>query len=316
MKRAHLRFFDLARSHWAALLLAFAFSAATWDASAQELEPRSYTNTPIGMNFLLAGFAYSNGSAAGNPSIPLENAYLRSYSALLGYSRSIDVWGTSAKINVVLPYSSLSGSAELSGQPRTRSTMGLGDPSVKFSVNLYGAPALSMKEFQNYKQDLIVGVSLRVDPPLGEYDDDRLVNIGTNRWSVKPELGISQALGPWVFEIAAGVTFYTDNDDFLGGQTRSQDPLYSLQGHVIYSFQSGIWAALDGTYYTGGSTSVDGGQSIDRLYNSRLGLTVVLPVNRFNSVKFYGSTAVRTSAGTDFKAVGVAWQFRWGGGLQ
>jgi Putative MetA-pathway of phenol degradation len=297
-------------------LAALLLTVAVCNASAQELEPRSYTNTPIGMNFLLTGFDFRSGSAAANPSIPLENAYLRSYTAFLGYSRSVDVWGTSAKINVVLPYSSLSGSAELSGQPRTRSTLGFGDPSVKFSVNLYGAPALSMKAFERYKQDLIVGVSLRVDPPLGEYDADRLVNIGANRWSFKPELGVSKALGQWTLELAAGVTFYTDNDDFLGGQTRSQEPLYSLQGHVIYSFQSGIWAALDGTYYTGGSTSVDGGQSIDRLYDSRVGLTVVLPVDRFNSVKFYGSTATRTTAGTDFKAIGVAWQYRWGGGLQ
>jgi hypothetical protein len=267
------------------------------------------------MNFLIAGFGAGTGSAVANPSIPLENASLNARAGVLGYAHSLDVWGTSGKIDVILPYSWLSGSAQLAGQTRERSVSGLGDPAVRFSVNLYGAPALTLEEFKHYKQDLIIGVSLQVLPPLGQYDDEKLVNIGTNRWTIKRELGVSQALGQWIFELAAGVNFYTDNDDFLGGHTRSQDPLYSLQGHVIYSFRSGVWVAVDGTYYTGGDSSIDGVTNADRQNNSRMGLTVVLPVDRYNSVKFYGSKAVSASAGGDFDAVGVAWQYRWGGGL-
>ena len=69
-----------------------------------------------------------------------------------------------------------------------------------------------------------------------------LVNIGTNRWSFKPEVGISKAIGPRTLEFEAAVTLYTDNDDFFGGHTLSQDPLYSMQGHLIYVSHSGIWA--------------------------------------------------------------------------
>jgi hypothetical protein len=267
------------------------------------------------MNFLIAGYVYGTGSVATDLSLPVENADVQTHTGLLAYARALDVWGTSGKIDFVLPYSSLSGTAEFAGEPRERDISGLGDPKLRFSVNLYGAPALSLDEFANYQQDVIVGASLQVVGPLGQYDDDKLVNLGTNRWTVKPELGISKALGPWILELAAAVSLYTDNDDFLGSHTRAQDPLYSIQGHVIYGFRSGIWVALDGTYYTGGRTTIDGVENDDSQSNTRVGLTVTLPVNRHNSAKFYASTGVTARAGGDFDAVGVAWQYRWGGGL-
>ena len=192
---------------------------------------------------------------------------------------------------------------------------GLGDPRLRLSVNLYGAPALTLKEFAGYRPDLIVGVSLQVSSPLGQYDDDRLVNIGTNRWSVKPELGISKTFGRLTLELAAGVSFYTANHDFFGGKTREQDPLYSVQGHVIYSLRSGIWLAVDGTYYTGGRTTIDGVEGNDLQSNTRVGLTVALPVTRRHSIKLYASTGASTRTGSDFDVVGIAWQYRWGGGL-
>ena len=136
---------------------------------------------------------------------------------------------------------------------------------------LYGAPALTLKEFADWEQDLIIGASLRVVAPWSQYDDSKLVNIGTNRWSFKPEVGISKAIGPWTLEATAAVTFYTDNDDFFGGNKLSQDPLYSLQGHVIYGFRSGIWASLDATYFTGGRTTVNGVLNSDLQQNWRVG---------------------------------------------
>ena len=281
----------------------------------QDLEPRAYANTPTGLNFLIAGYGYLTGGVATDPSLPLQNAHLQVHSTVLAYARSLDVWGRSGKVDVVVPYAWLSGSADVAGQPREREVSGFGDPRFRFSVNFYGAPALSLQEFAGYKQDLILGASLQVSAPLGQYDADKLVNIGTNRWSIKPELGLSKAFGPLTLELAAGVSIYTDNHDFFGGQTRAQDPIYSLQGHVLYHFRSGIWAALDITYYTGGRTTIDGVEGNDLQKNTRLGATVALPVNRHNSVKLYASTGVSTRTGSDFDAVGIAWQYRWGGGL-
>jgi hypothetical protein len=267
------------------------------------------------MNFLIAGYSYATGSAVVDPSIPLRNASVETHSPFLAYARGLNIWGKSGKIDVVLPFAWLSGSAEFAGQPQEREVAGLGNPRLRFSVNLYGAPALSLKEYMGYKPDLIIGASLQVTAPLGQYDDDKLVNIGTNRWTIKPEVGISKTLGPLTLELAAGVAFYTDNSDFLGGQTRKQDPIYSIQGHLVYSLRSGIWLALDGTYYTGGRTTTDGVEGDDLQNNARGGLTIALPVNRHNSVKLFASTGVSTRTGGDFDAVGVAWQYRWGGGL-
>lgn len=298
-----------------ATLLAAALAVVGVDTAAQDLEPRTYSNAPVGLNFFIAGYGYTSGGVATDPTLPLENANVEASSIVMAYARALDVWGRSGKVDVVLPYAWASGSAELAGQRRDREISGFGDPRLRFSVNLYGAPALSLKEFVGYQQDFIVGASLQVSIPLGQYDDDRLLNIGTHRWAIKPELGVSKTLGPLTLELAAGVSFYTDNHDFLGDQTRAQNPIYSVQGHAIYSLRSGIWVAVDGTYYTGGRTTIDGVEGNDLQHNSRVGLTVTLPVNRYNSLKLYASTGVSTRTGSDFDTVGVAWQYRWGGGL-
>ena len=284
-------------------------------ARAQDLEPRAYANTPVGLNFLIAGYTYSRGGVATDPSVPLNDAAIQVHGGVLAYARALGVLGQSAKVDVVLPLARISGSATFAGEPREREVSGLGDPRVRFSLNFYGAPALSLTEFADYEQDLIIGASLQVSVPLGQYEADKLVNVGTHRWSVKPELGVSKAFGKLTLELLNGVTFYTDNDDFLGDKTRTQDPIYSVQGHVIYSFGHGIWAALDGTYYMGGRTTVDGVKGDDRQGNTRVGATVALPVSRHHSIKLYASHGVSTRTGSDFDTVGMAWQFRWGGGL-
>jgi hypothetical protein len=127
--------------------------------------------------------------------------------------------------------------------------------------------------------------------------------------------GIAKALGPLTLEWDAGVTFYTENHDFLNGMTREQDPIYAVQGHLIYNFGGGVWGAVDGTYYTGGRTTVEGVKGNDLQKNTRLGLTFALPVNRHNSLKLYASRGVFARIGSNFTTGGIAWQFRWGGGL-
>ena len=192
------------------------------------------------------------------PPCPIKNAQLKTSNAVLAYARVLDLWGVSGKFDAIVPYTMLSGTAEVAGHPFERNVNGFADPKFRLSVNLYGAPALTLKEFKDFEQDLIVGASLQVSVPAGQYDDSRVVNIGTNRWSFKPEIGISQAMGPWTLELQAAASFFTDNTDFFGGNTRSQDPIYSLQGHAIYGFRSGIWASLDATYFTGGRTTLNG----------------------------------------------------------
>jgi len=298
-----------------AALVVTVLAAAGSSAHAQDLEPRAYANTPVGLNFLIAGYGYSEGGVATDPSLPLQDANLQLHTAVWAYARSLDVWGKSGKFDVVVPYAWVSGTATVAGQPRKRIVSGFADPRFRFSLNLYGAPALRLPEFADYKQNLIVGASLQVYAPLGQYDPSKLVNIGTNRWAVKPELGISKAWGPLTLELATGVAFYTANNDFFGGHTRAQDPIYSFQGHLIYNFGHGVWGAVDGTYYTGGRTTLDGVKGNDLQKNSRVGVTLALPVTRYHSIKLYASTGVSTRTGSDFDVVGIAWQYRWGGGF-
>ena len=283
--------------------------------NAQDLEPRAYINIPVGINFAVSGYAYSAGGVLFDPAVPLDNANIKIHGTVLAYARSIKVGLMSGKIDMIVPYAWLSGTADFQGETVSREVFGLGDPRIRMSVNFIGAPALPLFGFKDYKQDLVVGASLQIYLPMGQYDPDRLVNIGTNRFSFKPELGISKTLGKFQLELTGGATFYTVNNDFYQGKTRSQDFIGSVQGHVNYIFKSGIWAAIDGTYYWGGSTTLDGVEGDDLQKNTRLGCTLAIPLTLHQSLKLYYSAGVSTRTGSDFDLVGAVWQYRWGGGM-
>ena len=268
------------------------------------------------MNFGIIGYAYSAGGVLFDPTIPLENANIKIHGSVLAYARSIQIGGMSGKIDMIIPYAWLSGSADFQGQPVSRQVSGVGDPRIRMSLNFLGAPALTLSEYKDYKQNLVVGASMQVFLPLSQYDPDRLVNIGTNRFTFKPELGISKTFGQLYLELAAGAAFYTVNQNFYQGKTRSQKPIGSIQGHAVYSFRGGIWAALDGTYYWGGRTTLEGVEGNDLQQNTRVGFTFVLPINIHNSLKLHLSSGVSTRTGSDFDAIGIVWQYRWGKGIK
>ena len=297
-----------------AALVVMALVGAALSCEAQDLEPRAYSNTPVGMNFLIAGYAYTFGDVSFDATTPIKDAKLTTHSAYLAYAHAFGVWGRPVKLDLVLPYAWLSGSADVNGQRESRWATGFGDARIRLSALLYGAPALSLDEFEDYKADFIVGASLAVTLPTGQYDPRKLANIGTNRWSVKPEIGLSKTFGPVTLELTPSVTFYTDNDDFLGGKKLEKEPLYAIQGHVIYHTRFGLWAAVDATYYGGGRTTINGEPGTEP-QNLRLGATLAVPINKYNSVKLYATTGAYARAGGDFTTAGIAWQFRWGGGL-
>ena len=284
-------------------------------AHAQSIEPRSYSNAPVGTNFLLAGYAHTRGGLAADTALPVTDPKLTTSSAVLAYARALDVWGKSGKFDAILPYTWLSGSALYQGLPVERQVDGFGDPLVRLSINFFGAPALTPQAFRSYRQDLIVGASLQVSIPAGQYDATRVVNIGTNRWYFKPEIGVSKAYGPWIVEVKGAATLFTANDDFFNGNRRTQDALYSVQGHAIYEFTSGIWGSVDATYFAGGRTTINGMQREDRQENWRLGGTFAFPLDARNSVKLYASTGVSARTGNSFDLIGIVWQHRWGAGL-
>lgn len=284
-------------------------------AAAQDLEPRAYVNTPVGMNFLVAGYAYTTGGAVLDSSVPIEDADIDIHGEILAYARSFGLQGRSGKFDAILATAQLDGTATVGGVPREREVSGLADARLRVSYNLYGAPALTLEEHKDWNQDLLVGVSLQMIVPTGQYDDDKVVNLGSNRWGFKPELGVSKSFGKLTLEVDTALTVYTDNEDYLDGKTREQDPIFAVQAHAVYSLHRAIWAAFDVTYYVGGETTVDGVQNDDELSSVRVGGTLSLALSRRNSIKFYASGAGMTRYGSDFTTVGVALQHRWGGGI-
>ncbi len=305
-------------THIARLLISVcALALLAQSSHSQQLEPRSYVNLPTGLNFVIAGGAYQEGDMLLDPSLDVDDAVTRSKHAATGYLRSFGLFGMGAKFAVGTTYTEFTASGLLDGVPVNREDQGFADPMAKLSVNFMGSPALSLAEFRDYRQDLVVGASLGVSAPWGEYDGDKVINIGFNRWVIQPEIGASKILGRWILEASAAVAFYTDNTDFAGGKTREQDPLGSVQFHVIYRIKpgKGMWAAFDVTHYRGGQTSVDGDENDNELNNFRYGGTLALPINRRNSLKFYLSTGLNARRGTVYNLAGMAWQYRWGGGM-
>ena len=284
-------------------------------ARAQSLEPRAYSPAPTGLNFMILGVARTEGGASFDPSVALTDAEIDTVGPILAYARTLDLWGKSGKIDVILPFARVSGSARFDGEPVSREVTGAADPLLRMSVILHGAPAMTPAEFRSYRQDLVIGASLQVSAPLGQYDETRLLNIGTNRWSVKPGIGISQTWGQWTLELEGAATFFTTNPAFFSGGERSQRPLFSGQAHAVYSFRSGSWGSFDATFFTGGRTTFNDRVSNDLQRNWRFGATLAVPIDRQFSVKLYASSGVSARTGNNFDLIGAAVQYRWGVGF-
>lgn len=285
-------------------LLFLALSAAFPTLSyAQEIEARTYSNAPIGINFISAGVAQAK---AGNYTLTSE---------AMSLTHIFDAGGQSGKLTLVLPYGQLTGSSTIGGRTVNASTEGLSDPLIKAAINLYGAPALTLDEFKDYQQDLIVGASLTASVPWGKYDDNQLINVGANRWFIQPGLGISKALGPWRLELAGAGIFYTSNTNFMGSNSLSQNPVYSTQTHAIYYFQNTAWVSVDATYFTGGQSFVNGKPISGNQENWRFGTTMSYPVNKHNSIRLSASTGAYSRTNNSYDLYGISWQYRFGGGL-
>ena len=299
----------------AAVIFAIAAFGIVTEIQAQSIEPRAYSNAPVGLNFLLVGFQGSRGALDLDPNLPIEDVNADVDVGIIGYVTTLDVAGNSAKLGLSVPYASVLVDGFVEGVFREREINDFADPSFFFAYNFHGAPALSAKEFGSYRQDLIAGFTVKVTAPLGDYDSDKIINLSTNRWTVRPEIGVSKAIGKWTLETSAAMAYFTDNNDFNNGLKREQDPISSAQFHVTYSFPGNIWLAASATYYEGGKTTIDSVGKDDLQRNWRSGVTLALPVDRNHSIKFYGSRGVSTRTGSNFDTLGVVWQFRWGDGF-
>jgi hypothetical protein len=281
----------------------------------QEMEPRAYSVSPVGVNFALVSYSYPSGDVEFDPSAQIDDVKISMNVLTLGYFRSLDFFGRSANIGAVVPYTKGTLEGTFFGNVRSFHRSGLRDPVMRFSVNLYGAPAMNRKQFSKYRQKSNLGASLAVVAPLGQYDGNTLVNLGSNRWAFKPEIGFSQGIQKrWILEVDAGAWLYTANHNFLG-VTRTQAPIVTLQAHAVYTVRPRLWFSADGNFYDGGRTTVGTQHNFDLRRGSRIGLTAAVPIRKRQALKFAYARWVYATVGAKFNVFTVAYQFTWGGGL-
>lgn len=294
----------------ATLFLALAPTLA-W---AQNLEPRLYLPLPTGLNVVVASYAHISGSVIFDATMPVTDVRASGHSATLAYARAFGLAGRSAQVQVVAPFLFGSATGLLAGQDTSRDLRGPADPQLRLAVNLLGGPARRRAELAGVRFGTILGASLTVSAPLGHYDQDRYLNVGSNRWALKPELGVVQPLGrSWALEGYAAISFFTHNADYVG-TTLTQEPLLAIQGHLIRILGRKAWLALDGTLVRGGNTAVDGVVKNTFQKNARLGATAGWTPARGHALKASVAKGVYTRFGGDFTIFSIGYQRAWGGG--
>ena len=283
---------------------------------AEDIEPRRWTPLPIGTTVVGVGAVRSEGDVAFDPVLKVEDATVEVTTALVSVVHAFDLLGKTARFDVRLPQQHARWEGLLDGEPRTVDRRGLADPRLRLSVNLLGSPALSGKEFASYRSahpvNTVIGAAVAVTLPLGEYQEDKLLNLGQNRFAVQPQLGVVHTHGPWSYELTGSVSFFTDNDDFLVNQTREQDPILLLQAHAVYSDPRGWWTSVGAAYDWGGRSAIDGVTKDDYREDLLYGISAGLAINRQVSAQIaYVANRAQTKVGSDLDNLAVGFSIRF-----
>ena len=290
--------------------------------AAQDLAPRAYVITPLHSNAITLTWSFYDGGANFNGAVPITGASGTYNIPVFSLYHSFSFFGRSANITASLPYAVGTFSGSVFGNEKSVYRSGLRDFSARFSVNLKGGPAMPIQQFAKWKQKMLLGASLKIIAPTGQYDPRKLVNWGINRWAFKPELGYSERWGNWLLDGYGGVWFYTTNRayyDIPVPKPQTEQPIGSFEGHLSYDF-SGIrgfrktraWASIDGNFWWGGTTALNGIRNLaSKQVSSRIGATVSLPYSRHQSIKIAYSDGTYIRFGGNYQNVSVAWQYTW-----
>jgi hypothetical protein len=287
----------------------------------QDLSPRAYVVVPIHSNAVVLSYSYLNGSVLFDPSIPITDATSQVNFTAISLFHTLNFFGRSSSVTATLPYGVGNFQGLVTGAPTETHLYrsGLLDSTFRFSVNIKGGPAMAPREFIKWRQKLLLGTSLTVVAPTGQYDPTRLINQGSNRWAFKPELGLSRRWGHWLFDTYGAVWFFTTNQEFFshnayspGTNTKSQAPVGAFEGHLSYDVKPRFWVSFDANFWTGGQSSINGKENSGTLQrSSRLGGTMSVPISRHQAVKFSYSNGAYVRYGGDYQSVSVGWQYSW-----
>ena len=305
------------RAGFAFALLALAGGAGRLHA--QELAPRAYVITPLGSNAITLANTYNSGDLLLEGAAPIKDATASLNAPTLTYYRAFSLFGRSANVFAGLAYGVGTFEGTVLGERESIYRSGLFDAVMRLSVNLVGAPAMSLAEIRTWQQKTLLGVSLKVVAPTGQYDPTKLINLGANRWAFKPELGLSRRWGHWVLDAYGGVWLFTENPEFFsrnawvpGVQAQTQDPVAVLETHLSYDFRPRLWVSLDANFWRGGTTSLNGVENPATLQqNSRVGITASFPVTRHQSLKLSYARGAYIRFGGDYQVLSAAWQYSW-----
>jgi hypothetical protein len=288
----------------------------TVPAFSQDLEPRRWSHLPVGGNFFGAGYAYTEGDITFNPVLRIDDGSFELQTTAFKYIHSFKFLGKSARFDLLQAYQSGTWSGLINGVPTSVDRDGWSDTLLRFAVNLYGAPPLAGQEFLEYRKatpcETIVGMGLVVQLPTGEYFNDKLINLGNNRYSISPQIGVVHNRGKWSTEFSASASFYTNNDDFFGGKKLEEDVYFIGQGHLIYTFRPGLWLGASAGFGYGGESTIDGVSANDRKFNLGWGLSMGIPVNRSFGFKIgYIGTQTQEDTGADTNTLAIACSYQW-----
>jgi hypothetical protein len=285
-------------------------------ASAQDLEPRRWTHLPVDTNVLGVGYLFTKGDIAFDPALRIEDAEVEMHTLLGSYTRYFALFDTTARVDAVVPYQRGDWQGLLDGAPASVEREGFGDPAVRLSANLLGAPALRGADFAAFQRehevDTAVGAAIEVRLPLGEYHEDKLINLGQNRFTIAPQLGVLHTRGPWSYELTGTLACFTDNDEFFGGHRLEQDPLLAAQAHVVRVFDGGWWLSVGAAYGWGGETAIDGADTGDERSNLLYGASFGFRLAATQGIRVAWLHAdSRTDTGADTDNVLVMWTLRF-----
>jgi hypothetical protein len=285
-------------------------------AIAQTLAPRAYVITPVSGNAITLSWSYFDGGVNLNGTIPVTGATGTYSLPILTYYHSFRLFGRSANVLGALPYGVGTFQGSLLGNHKQIYRSGLLDTSFRFSINLKGGPAMTAPQYARWRQKTLLGVSLIVTAPTGQYDPTHLINWSINRWAFKPELGYSRRWGNWLVDGYGGVWFFTTNSEFYSMPhplPQTENPIGSFEGHLSYDFpKQRCWASLDGNFWVGGTTSLNGiPNAATRQTSSRIGATLALPFKNHQTIKFSYSDGTYIRFGGNYQSVSVAWQYSW-----
>jgi hypothetical protein len=283
---------------------------------AQDVEPRRWTHLPVGLNVVGAAYVYTDGDIFFDPVLLVDDAETKQHLALGSYTRAFGLAGRTARLDVLVPVKKARWEGLLDGVPTIVEREGLADPILRLSVNLVGGPALKGKEFQEFRAahtiSTIVGIGLAAAVPFGEYEKDKLLNLGGNRFVIQPQIGVLHTRGQWSYELTGSVFLFEGNDEFWNGNKLEQDPLYAVQAHVIRVFRPGLWLSLSAAYGADGESEVNDVRKNDPRDTVLSAVSFGVPITRAQGLKFaYIRGRMQEDVGADTDNLAVAWSRRF-----